>query len=391
MRSVLSSPWWFVLLCTLALGWTLLQATPYPLDDHFLYQRFIETLAAGKLDLTIAGFHGSDIPATLWHLMFPAAHSQIFFQIFCAILLPAAAFLAGRALWKSTDAGILLCAVITLMPFLSFVGLRGWTGPAYALLLLLTVYGAATHRFWTGITFGLAMLTKPFAIAFLPLLILLRPKKGSALKKWHPVLIGLLLVLLYMVVQYLQAGRLIAGSHELLSEQNVWQGPLRILLNLGHALQILFSVHNYYFIDPALTGPGNMMHTTPILIFLGIFGALGLTSTSTRRLHLVLLFGALIGILMNALLDHMDHFYMQASVILLIFAALPVLLRFPLWMPLVLATLHFQWFYFYLNYREGFALGNWFFLTPLLLDMLALIWCVMHWRHVRRVCSILLP
>ena len=72
---------------------------------------------------------------------------------------------------------------------------------------------------------------------------------------------------------------------------------------------------------------------------------------------------------MNALLDHMDHFYMEAAILLFIIAAMPVLLRTPLWIPLTYGTLLFQWFYFYLQYKPGFLFQWWFFSTPVIIGI----------------------
>jgi hypothetical protein len=253
--------------------------------------------------------------------------------------------------------------------------------------MLLTIWGAARGSKWTWIAWGFAMITKPFALALLPIIILFTPQDSTSwIRRHKTILLGLCIPLIYVAIQYLQAGHLIVGAHPDLNHANVWQGPERIFLNIAHAFQILFSIHNYYFPDPSLTGAGNMMHTTPVLIFLGLFGLLAPRGFfRSRALPIALLTGALIGLGMNALLDHMDHFYMQASVLLLILAALPVLKKYLLWIPLVLATLHFQWFYFFLQYRNPFSLELGFFTTPAILDILFLTWCITHYRKIKEL------
>jgi hypothetical protein len=263
--------------------------------------------------------------------------------------------------------------------------------------MLLSIYAAATKRWWVGIPFALAILSKPFAIVLLPLLIVLlkdqqepsvlaylNPKNWIRLKndagdprETLPLLATLFIVALYFLIQIAQAGHLIIGAHPDMSVGGALQDPTRFVLNLAHSLQILFSVHNYYFPDPALTGAGNLMHTSPVLIFLGLFGLLAPRDFwKDRHLHIprALLLGAVLGIVMNALLDHMDHFYMEASILLLILGSLPVLLRYRLWMFIALATLHFQWFYFYLQFKDGFGLGFSFFLVPAVVDVCFALW-----------------
>ena len=90
----------------------------------------------------------------------------------------------------------------------------------------------------------------------------------------------------------------------------------------------------------------------------------------------------LVAYTLAALLDHMDNAYMHTSVLFLLFAALPFLRRFPLLIPLVLATLHFQWLYAYLEMKEVFHLGYAFFAVPLVVDLLFGVWCLLSLRTI---------
>jgi hypothetical protein len=394
MRRLASSlPYLYLGALSLAIAAIFLRATPQPLDDHFLYQQFIEALASGRLDLSIPGFHGTDFFAVPLYWLTHSPIIQIYTLMLWGIALPFLAFLAGRALarheeWTRDEwYGLALASVIAMMPFVNFVALRGWTGPGYWGLMLLTIWLGASKRTWlAGIFFGLAILTKPFALVLLPLLLHFAwtGKRTVWHRQYSAILIGLGIAALYALIQILQAGHLIVGAHMDVTTTTVWQGPTRIALNLAHSLQILFSVHNYYYPDPSKTGPGNMMHTSPILIFLGLFALLSPKDFFDKsRLPFALLIGALFGIGLNALLDHMDHFYMEASVLLLILASLPALKKHPLWIPIALATLHFQVFYFYLQYRPGFGLDRWFFLVPAIVDIAVGIWFL--WAVQRRL------
>lgn len=372
-----------ILIClTFAMGIGLFTATPFPQDDHFYYQQFIESLAAGKFDLTIPGFHGSDIFGLVVYLLTHSRLAQIEGLMFPALMVPILGYYAGKALYRDETSGLLLALIVAMMPFISFVLLRGWTGPGYWVWMLLTIIGARNKSWWTGITWALAILTKPFAVILLPLIVVLYAQKPQKKRRtpplWLvPVCTAAVPVILYVTLQWMQAGQIFIGSHAEYGADALLQSPMRILLNLVHSLQILFSVHNYYYPDPALTGPGNMLHTTPLLVMLGLFGIFApKTYFKEKLLPWALATGAAAGLLMNALLDHMDHFYMEASVLLLILAALPVLRKHPLWIPLVVATLHFQWFYFWLQYRVNFDLGWSFFLVPAVADLCCVLWYI---------------
>ena len=91
---------------------------------------------------------------------------------------------------------------------------------------------------------------------------------------------------------------------------------------------------------------------------------------------------AIIGIGLNIAIDHMDHFYMETGLFFLILAALPMLKKYPIWIPIALATLHFQWFYFFLQFREVFQLDSLFFVVPVLIDALLILWCLANRREV---------
>ena len=382
-------PWLYVVAIVSVTGGVMALATPMPQDDHFYYQKFIETLAAGKLDLSIPGFHGMNILSVPWYWVTHSPLTQIHVQMFAGVLLPLMAFLVAREIFHSDYEGILFASIIALMPFLSFSALRGWMVAFYNFLFFLTIVGAIRGRWWTGIIWAFALTSLPFAVALLPLLVAVWPKQVGR-RWWHrcfaAIGVGIGLAALYVLVQLLQTGSINIGAHEDMNALSIWQGPKRIFLNMAHTVQILFSVHNYYFIDPARTGHGNMLQTSPILIVLSLFALFSPQEHFREKfLPLALGMGAIIGIGLNILLDHMDHFYMETGVFFLILAAIPVLRQRPLWIPVVLATLHFQWFYFFLQYGEVFRLGWWFFAMPAFVDICFGLYVLIRWRNMWKV------
>lgn len=383
--------WSYIALLVLAVGYSMFfDAVPAPNDDHEFYQKFIETLASGRLDLSIPGFHGMNMVAVPWYLISRSPLAQIHVQMFSGVLIPLLAFLAGRSIFKSTWYGVIFATIMAMMPFLAFSALRGWMVATYHCLVLLTIVGAARNAKWTWLPFGLAITSLPFAVALVPLLIVLTPRSKKPLWiRYHQILLGLGFAALYVLVQIWQTGTISIGVHQEYGVISVWKGPEGMFLNAMHGLQMMFSIHNFYFPDAAKTALGNLVHTSPLLIFLGLFAFIAHKEyfPRDRMLALALFAGAVIGIGLNVALDHMDHFYMETGILFLIMASLPVLKRYPLWIPLVLLTLHFQWLYFYLQFKGSFSLTYGFFAAPIVIDLALLLFCVAalpRWRqHVK--------
>jgi len=370
MRKGIIVPVLIVLLLTAATALGFSGTAFSPDRDFQFYQAFVESLAGGNLDLSIPGFHGSNVLAVPWYWLTHSPTATIDIQVFYALLLPAAAYMAGKSFFKSQLHGLLLAGVVTMMPFVSMISSIGYTSAGLFTLMLLTIYGSVENKRWTPITFGLAVLTKPFALALLPLLWIKRPQASSFIRR-NAAFFGLLIPVMYLILQYAQTGRVIVGVHPELDALNVWQDPLKILLNVAYALQILFSVHNYHYPNPAGTGHENLIHTTPVLIFLGLFALIAQSEYfKDKKVPAALLAGVLIGFGLNAVSSTMNEYYMQAGVLLLIFASVPVLIKHPVWIPIALATLHFQWFYFYLAFSERLQLTNMLFAVPAVVDML---------------------
>ncbi|MDD5623346.1 MAG: GtrA family protein [Candidatus Peribacteraceae bacterium] len=376
-----------VLVLTVAVALGLTGGHSFPEGDFGYYQAFVASLARGRVDLSIPGFHGSDLFAVPWFWLSASPVAQIHVLLVWACLLPLLGFLAGRALYRSNRDGILLAVILAMMPFISFVAFRGWTGPAYWGLMLLSLILIRRLPMLAGLSLALAILTKPFAVALIPLLLVLAPGK-SLLRRAGWLVIALGLPALYVLWQYLTIQQVYMGVHTDIGLAGLWLGWERLFLNATHAFQMLFSVHNYFYPDPCLTGAGNMLHTTPILIFLGLFALLTPSMFFQNKwVPIALLLGAVGGIVLNVPLDHMDHFYMEAGVLLLILAALPVLRKHPLWIPFVLLTLHFQWFYFYREFRSSFQLTPAIFVVPAVVDALCLFWILFSapriWTAIR--------
>ncbi len=367
----------------------MLRTHPFPLDDNFAYQRFIETLAQGKVDLSIPGFQGASFLALPLYLLTRSPLTNIWFQVLCAALLVPAAALAASSLLRDRLQVILFTYAMALMPFYFFLALRGFTFASFTLFVLLTLWLRGRGSVWAWAPLALSLLIKPFSIALLPLFLLWQPEatmKTLWHRGWVQLLLAIILPALYAATQYLQVGRLIIGAHENINQLNVFQW-WRLPLNAAHGVQMLFSIHNFYFPDPGKTGLGNMTHSSPLLLFLGLFSLLYPRQFwKDRRLAGTILLSALLAFLLAASLDHLDHFYLETCVLLLTLASIPVVARYKLLLPLVLVTFHFQFFYLYLNYRGEFFMDTSLFWIVAIIDAMAVIWTLLwvssswNWR-----------
>lgn len=352
-----------------------------PQDDHFNYQQFIESLANGIVDFSIPGFHGGSFLALPLHLLWPTDLTNIYLQILCGILLVPAAYGAAKTLLKNKVQALLFAYSIACMPFLSFMSLRGFTFASFTLCIFLSLWLIGKESKLAWIPLGISMTIKPFSVALLPLLFCHPGATQRTTKKaLTQVTLALAIPVLYVIAEYLQIGRIIVGSHIEMDQSNVFVWS-RLPLNAAHGIQMLFSVHNFYFPDPAKTGFGNLTHGSPVLMVLGTLSLLYFKDFwKNHRLGLGLLLSTIIAFLLASALDHMDHFYLETVTILLTLGSIPLLSRYTLLIPLALATLHFQFFYLYLQYRNVFFLDYSLFWIVGVVDIMALLNAVLLWK-----------
>ncbi len=376
IRKALSAPLLHLLLITGTIAFVFSRTQIIPQDDNAHYQRFIETLAGGTLDFSIPGFHGASFLATPLYILTHSSLTNIWFQMLCAILIPAAGYWASRPVLRDRTESMFFAYALALMPFLFFPAFRGFTFASFTLFLLLTLGLRGRGSAWAFLPYSISLLIKPFSIALLPLFLLWEAKgksKRTLTRGWKQFLFAMILPALYVLAEYLQIGRIIVGAHVNIDQSNVflWQ---RLPLNALHGIQMLFSIHNFYFPDAARTGLGNLTHSSPILMTLGVFAFLypkGLWKD--ERLGRVLGLCALMAFLIAASLDHMDHFYMETAVILLTLAGIPMLMKYRMLIPLVLITFQFQFFYLYLMWRGLYFMDYSLLLIPIVVDGMAVI------------------
>jgi hypothetical protein len=391
LRTVFSSPLIHLLFLTTLQIVVFTHTNIAPADDHFNYQRFIESLAVGKLDFSIPGFQGASFFAVFIYLFNHSSVANILFQLFCGALLPVMAYFAASSLFRDRNSGLLFAYIIALMPFGSFIGFRGFTFPSFTFFLFLAIALRARGSVWAWLPWGISMLIKPFSVALLPLFLLWHPHRTRVMRTsdWMQCFLALLIPACYVALQYWQIGRVIVGSHMEIDQTNVFVLS-KFPLNLAHGIQMLFSIHNYYFLDPAKTSAGNLVHSSPLLMFLGVFSFLYPADRwKDRKLLLALGLSFLMAYILAALLDHMDHWYMETSVLLLVLLAIPCIAEYLLLLPLLLITLHFQFLYLYLMWRGTYFPDFTLFVIPLAIDAMALLMWFVFMHPARSISSFL--
>jgi hypothetical protein len=379
-----------VILLSGAMLISLSSATINPLDDHFFYQQFIETLAEGRVDFSNPGFHGASFLAVFIYLATGSSYANIYFQLLCASLLVPMGYIAVSSLLKDKVSGLFFAYIMAMSPFFFFLSFRGFTFSSFTLFMFISIYLYTKKSVFLWLPLGISFLIKPFSIALTPLFLFWPSpdnKKIQWRSPWVQIGIALLFPVIYIIAEYMQIGRILIGANPDMDQTTVFASG-RILLNVVHGIQMLFSVHNYYFPDPSMTGPGNLVHSSPILMFLGVFTLLyPRMFWKNSRYVWGLRLSVCMAYALASLLDHMDHFYMQTTVLLLVISSIAALRKFPLLIPLVLATLHFQWLYAYLNFKGVFSVTYTIFALPILVDILFVMWCALEWPRVKEFLS----
>lgn len=380
LTRIFGKPWFHLLCIQVVIAIVFWRTNVVPQDDHGHYSRFIDALANGRLDLSIPGFQGSSFLATPFYLLMPVYELNAYFQIACAFLLPLAAYFAAKHTLRDRLQSVLFAYAMALMPFFYFMAFQGFTFASFTLLSLITIGLRGRGSAWAWLPWAFAILTKPFAIALLPLFLFWKPTVHESFlrKGWVQILLMLPIPAAYVIAQYFQVGHIIVGAHPEITQSNVflwWRAPL----NAAHGVQMLFSVHNFYFPDPSKTGQGNLVHSSPILMLLGVFSLL-YPRQFWKDIRLARAIGVafLIAYTLAALLDHMDHFYMEMSVLILALAGIPLVLHYRLLIPIVLVTFHFQFFYLYLSWRGTFFPDYSIAAIPLFIDVMAILsWMIL--------------
>lgn len=343
---------------------------PFTGDDVFAYQIFVEDIFKGKLNFTYAGFQGSSLPAILLHAFFPTPQSYTLTNLFFAIIAIPLMFLVTQKLFHSLLSALLASLFYALMPSIIFSGFWGFPQGVFHFLTLLTLLLILRRSKFTFLFFAWSLIAKPFSFALLPFFI-----QKKQLKHFFG---GCLIGMLYLYIQYLSMGRIIIGIHPDITPGNVFQFN-RLLYNLASAPPLLFSIHNYLAFSE--TTVADMLHTSPLIIIFALITVLHLRNhVKEKSLFYNLVSFWLISFFMAAILAYVDTVYLQTFLIASVWLALPFFKKFPLLIPITVATTAYQYF-FLLIYRANIwtTKANLLYIIPIvcMIFSLYLIWPIL--------------
>jgi hypothetical protein len=280
-----------------------------------------------------------------------------------ALVLVFLIYLVVKEIYQNEWWGVMAAYLYVLMPFEFFNALRGGHQTLHFALSLWAIYLLFRNKKSNWLVLGLAHITRPFSVLFLPFYIYKKRIKDFVL--------SLILPAIYVVWQYLQIGKIMMGQHPDTTVQQFFSLK-RFFLNIFYGIQSYFSVHNFspfnnlYDMD--------MVHLSPLI---AVFAVLGIFYYKKyfidRKIFLTLFSFTTISFLLPCLFYHLDMWYLGIFNLALIFLALPVLDQFRRFWPLVVFTFSYQFFYFFLSYKKLFVWPEIVFIIPALIFAVSLV------------------
>ncbi|MFA6428760.1 MAG: hypothetical protein WCW02_04460 [Candidatus Buchananbacteria bacterium] len=326
------------------------------------YQEFINTLANGKINFSIPGFHGVDF------LSFPiylASGSQITPNIVDAILAILAIpffYLVGRELFKTKQAGIFLAYGYALMPLQWLDFLRGEHQASFIFFFIFGLWLLLIKSGWSWLALGCSYVIKPYAIFIFPIFVYK--------KQLRQFLLSLIIPVIYLTVQVGQTGSVMIGAHPDKTISSLFNIH-RMIFNLVYAIQNIFSVHNFSpFSSVYLTDMSNVSVIIIISAIIGLFcyQDFFVSQYWFKELTISIIFSLLLGFVVPVTFEYLDMYRLVVFYIMINVLAIPVLVsnKFKFFVPLIVGLSGFQFLYSYMAYRHIFGtdgslifLGGW--------------------------------
>lgn len=185
-------------------------------DDGFHYEGFTESLAHGHLDFkSFYGFQGLSFFAVPVFWLTRSHNSIIIMSAIFALLSVPLAYLIGKKLYQSSQAGLYFLILFLLMPYPYTTMMRGFQEAALLFFILLIIYGSINKKIWTPVAWGIGGIVKPFALVLFPLFFkdfLNKPFYKIQFKKTIWIIAAALIGILYLGVSYYQTGHLVNNA-----------------------------------------------------------------------------------------------------------------------------------------------------------------------------------
>jgi hypothetical protein len=344
---------------------------PQLIDDGVNYQNFATKIVnEGRVDLSIPGFHGADFFVAIVYLFTRSMLSVYLVDMAATLALVWVIYLTVKELFHNTKLGVLASYLYVLMPFEHLNALRGGHQTVFFLFSLLALYFLFKEKKYAWLFLGFSYIIKPFSIVLAPFFLYKRKFSQLALSFIFPVV--------NIIAQYAQIGRIIIGRHPGLTAGQLFD-PSRFIQNLIYAAQNYFSIHNFSPLNPVYLM--DMVHLSPLVTF---FAALSIgyyqKYFADRKLFYALFSSATLAYLLPCSFYRLDMWYLGIFNLLLIFIALPALDNHPRLWPLLVFTFSFQFYYFFLSYRQLFYWGQIVFIIPLAVFIVSLYYAISRYR-----------
>ena len=286
---------------------------PVMMDDGFQYQGFTEALARGHLDFrSFYGFQGlSFFAVPVYWLTRSPISIIITSMIFSLLSIPLA-----YAIGKRFGSGILGLVIFLLTPYPYVTMMRGFQEAALLFFILLIIYGALEKKNWTGLAWGIGGIVKPFTFVLFPLFF----RKGMKKIEIWCLMLGIFIVGAYAVANYVQTGHFVT-----LAATGAYQGPFdpNNVPSLGKSFTLDWKT--WARVPANLFVATRKIMVSPLLIMLGMI--------AIRKKFIL---PVILNILLVGAITYAFPKYLLPATTLLSFSAIPLLVRFPIMVPLIL-------------------------------------------------------
>lgn len=376
INAFFKKPAFHILFLMILLFIVMLNTRVHQLDDGFLYQEFAEKLVKEKrMDFSVPGFHGPSFFAALVYLFTRSSHAINYSENLIALLTIPIIYVAVRELYQDKFRGVLASYIYVLMPGINMTGFRGWSWTSTTLFSFLTIYLLWKKPRWSWISWGIAIIIKVFPIALAPFFIYK--------KRYKEMFLALIIPLAYVILQYLQIGKIFVGAHPELSAQKLFNLS-RLPANIAFAFQSYFSVHNYTPYNPVYYF--DMIHFSPFITFFALLAIIYYKKYfENKRLFLALLSYSIIAFFLTASFFYFDRYYFTLFDWSLVILSVAVIPSFLVLLPIVALHSWFQFFYFYLEYKDLFWPNGTkvLFLIPIVIFLVSLIYIIVERKKIK--------
>ncbi|KKR49041.1 MAG: hypothetical protein UT86_C0001G0013 [Candidatus Magasanikbacteria bacterium GW2011_GWC2_40_17] len=369
IKNILIKPVGHLFFLTLLLVLFYSQSTITLMDDAFLYESFTEKLVnEQKIDFSIPGFHGGDFLSAPIYWLTHSSISVAILDIIAALASIWMIYLAVKTILKRKIFGV-LAAYIYVLNILDYSNaLRGHHHTPMIFFTLLGLYLLFANSRLSFLAFGISYIIRPFGIALAPLFLYQ--------KKIGQFFASLIIPAVYLIIEYWQIGKIQIGVHTNLTVETLFSLK-RFFMNLAYAFQNYFSIHNYSFLNQV--DPSDMIHLSPFITFFALLAVVNYKKYfNDKKLFLLLLLSSIIALILPAGFNHLDMWYLWIFNFTLILLALPVILDFPLFMPVIALSFGFQFFYAFLVFKGIYWNNYAIFFIPMIIFAVSIVYVFYH-------------